>query len=414
MKALVIIFSFIILAPNAFAAKKSYDQYFSPNLYIRLGIEQNATTAQIKTAYRKLAFKLHPDRNLGSEEEVTEPFKKIQEAYDTLSNSAKRAQYDTVLRPNTHDMKADSWLPEDFDYRKEQEKIFRLMEKHPELQSLGEYVLSKWIKQGIPEEVIKQYQKYQELGKNFDLQYPAEAEKLREAALKFRDYVVSKGHPYYDPFDPNYNSKGRIWVDSVEDFYLWPTDIDTVKIVIRTGNPFLLRQVVMSMLNIPGWDQHEDLLLEIISKNNKIVNHGIGAFFYYPQWVNKRGAKILRKFLELGYSAQVAQSLGLAGDMPIVDHTGKFVRSETWRNLPEGIQLMKQLILVADQATLARLDQIQFDSSSAPWSQTMRSLPEFRDLPYISTAKLKTALISAGEKPRLLTNQITCKSLFGI
>ena len=58
--------------------------------YSLLEIPKTATTEDIKKAYRKLAMKTHPDRNGGNDTE----FKKIQEAYDTLSDPQKRQQYD--------------------------------------------------------------------------------------------------------------------------------------------------------------------------------------------------------------------------------------------------------------------------------------------------------------------------------
>jgi curved DNA-binding protein len=61
--------------------------------YKILGIEKNASTAEIKKAYRKLAMKYHPDKNKGNKE-AEEKFKKISEAYAVLSDSQKRKNYD--------------------------------------------------------------------------------------------------------------------------------------------------------------------------------------------------------------------------------------------------------------------------------------------------------------------------------
>ena len=66
------------------------------NYYEILGVERGATEDQIKSAYRKLAMKYHPDRNQGSEE-AAEKFKEINEAHETLSDSQKRAAYDYEL-----------------------------------------------------------------------------------------------------------------------------------------------------------------------------------------------------------------------------------------------------------------------------------------------------------------------------
>ena len=58
--------------------------------YKILGVERGATDDEIKKAYRKLAHKHHPDKSGGNEAE----FKKINEAYQVLSDKSKRAQYD--------------------------------------------------------------------------------------------------------------------------------------------------------------------------------------------------------------------------------------------------------------------------------------------------------------------------------
>lgn len=60
--------------------------------YQILGISKNATAADIKKAYRKLALQYHPDRNKGKEAE--EKFKEVNKAYEVLSDPQKRQTYD--------------------------------------------------------------------------------------------------------------------------------------------------------------------------------------------------------------------------------------------------------------------------------------------------------------------------------
>lgn len=63
------------------------------DFYTVLGVERNASEADIKKAYRRLAMKHHPDRNPGdAAAEVS--FKEAKEAYEVLSNAQKRAAYD--------------------------------------------------------------------------------------------------------------------------------------------------------------------------------------------------------------------------------------------------------------------------------------------------------------------------------
>ncbi len=61
--------------------------------YEVLGVAKNATAAEIKKAYRKLALQYHPDKNPG-DKAAEEKFKEAAEAYDVLSNDEKRAKYD--------------------------------------------------------------------------------------------------------------------------------------------------------------------------------------------------------------------------------------------------------------------------------------------------------------------------------
>jgi molecular chaperone DnaJ len=62
-------------------------------LYDTLGVKKGASAEEIKKAYRKLAAQYHPDKNPG-DSSAEEKFKEVQNAYDTLSDSEKRKQYD--------------------------------------------------------------------------------------------------------------------------------------------------------------------------------------------------------------------------------------------------------------------------------------------------------------------------------
>ena len=61
--------------------------------YQILGVERSADQAAIKSAFRKLAMKYHPDRNPG-DEEAEKKFKEIGQAYEVLSDEQKKAAYD--------------------------------------------------------------------------------------------------------------------------------------------------------------------------------------------------------------------------------------------------------------------------------------------------------------------------------
>ena len=61
--------------------------------YETLNLSKNASESEIKKAYRKLAIKYHPDKNPGNKE-AEQSFKEAAEAYEILSNSQKKQQYD--------------------------------------------------------------------------------------------------------------------------------------------------------------------------------------------------------------------------------------------------------------------------------------------------------------------------------
>ncbi|XP_018655599.1 hypothetical protein Smp_196180 [Schistosoma mansoni] len=68
-------------------------RYTTCDYYDVLGVSKSASNLEIKTAYRKLAKKWHPDKN--PTEKANKKFIEINEAYEVLSNSKKRHEYDT-------------------------------------------------------------------------------------------------------------------------------------------------------------------------------------------------------------------------------------------------------------------------------------------------------------------------------
>lgn len=71
------------------------------DFYSALGVPSSASTADIKTAFRRLAAHYHPDRNASPDAPAR--FRAVQEAYEVLSDDHKRQAYDDNRRRNLLD-----------------------------------------------------------------------------------------------------------------------------------------------------------------------------------------------------------------------------------------------------------------------------------------------------------------------
>ena len=81
--------------------------------YDLLGISKNATQAEIKKAYRKMAIKWHPDKNLNNKDKADAKFKEISEAYQVLSDKEKKKIYDKYGEDGLKNEGAGGFSPDD-------------------------------------------------------------------------------------------------------------------------------------------------------------------------------------------------------------------------------------------------------------------------------------------------------------
>lgn len=111
------------------------------NYYAILGVTPDSTGAEVKSAYRKLARKYHPDVNKSLES--IQIFKDISEAYDTLSHDDKRKQYDMLngfyRKPKTDRKQAEPEFEEKKTYKKEPEPEVKKTASKPEFEKKHDY-----------------------------------------------------------------------------------------------------------------------------------------------------------------------------------------------------------------------------------------------------------------------------------
>jgi curved DNA-binding protein len=95
-------------------ADLSSPPFGSPDFYARLGLGKNASEREIKQAFRALAMDHHPDV-AGGAPNASERFMKIREAYETLSDPAKRSRYDNrgKARPDINTFRWEPGRPQE-------------------------------------------------------------------------------------------------------------------------------------------------------------------------------------------------------------------------------------------------------------------------------------------------------------
>jgi len=116
------------------------------DFYYILGIDVNCTSLEIKEAYRKLSKKFHPDLNF-NDKYFENHFREIKEAYEVLSNSSKRAEYDKKLSKFKLDPSYQQYFEE---LKRREEELRRREEKIRFRQSFPHYYNSRKFKGDEP------------------------------------------------------------------------------------------------------------------------------------------------------------------------------------------------------------------------------------------------------------------------
>ncbi|KAH9499265.1 DnaJ sub C member 1 [Bulinus truncatus] len=106
------------------------------NFYEYFGVEQSATTSEIRKAYRRLSLQYHPDKN--SAENAAEKFRQIVAVYDVLKDDQKREKYNQVLVEGLPD-----WRQPVYYYRRARKMdIFELAVLMFIILTLGQYLVA--------------------------------------------------------------------------------------------------------------------------------------------------------------------------------------------------------------------------------------------------------------------------------
>lgn len=114
--------------------------YPMANFYQLLGIDESASSTQLRAAYKKMAMQYHPDRNAG-DKEAEEMFKLINEAYHVLSDPIKKARYDARLNSSVHISEEEYWREirrkRYTRWRQSQQSVYRIDKNYFKIQGLA-------------------------------------------------------------------------------------------------------------------------------------------------------------------------------------------------------------------------------------------------------------------------------------
>ena len=123
------------------------------DLYERLGIHREATTDEVKRAYRGLVRVYPPER-------APEEFKRIREAYETLSDARSRQEYDTAPSPALQRlMHAAAQAMSDQDYDEAERNLKQILVQDPTLDYVRNMLGMCFVYQGKADEAVAQFER---------------------------------------------------------------------------------------------------------------------------------------------------------------------------------------------------------------------------------------------------------------
>ncbi len=252
-----------------------------PNYFQILGLGQNASNEEIKSAYRRLAKIYHPDKHQNNPE-LTEKFKQIKEAYETLSDPIKKQKYlnrtafysytssSTTKKTSTSKTKSYTTTEQDIKNRKEYKDYFERQREYRNAQQNSkpsnkktnekEYIIaaaliSLMIVIGIiiqantkqtGEQIIDEYNKLRTLSDGDSI-------KPKESSIMEEQEVGTGSVAYHNWFGKGVFSSDKTPVFKVSNSS--PQDIvfllvnDSTNKVVR--NYYLEKNYFCSMMNIP-------------------------------------------------------------------------------------------------------------------------------------------------------------------
>jgi len=161
----------------------------SKSLYQTLGVPQSASQSEIKAAYYKLAKQYHPDVNKGNEEK----FKEINSAYETLSDTSKKRQYDDMLKYSSGSSSSTAGS-----YGGSYGQQQRQQQQYQQYQQGGNPY----------EQYQKHYEQYrQQYGQQYQQQQQQQYYNQRQAGNRNQNQYEEYQEFYYDPQTKRYRTR---------------------------------------------------------------------------------------------------------------------------------------------------------------------------------------------------------------